>query len=195
MTRKPYSLTLGLPAALVFGLGAAIGNQAADKIDLSDTVAFVDMERLRTDFPLHVERETARKALHAEYDRELGKLEQIIKVKKMEAEQGYQKGTLEHDDAIVAHARAKREYELQGEKFATQLQRRLAQDIAEISRKLHAGVGEFAKKKGYQLVLRHRDTANAGLRSQVETEFVQDVLYNDQGLDITQQVIDFLKTK
>lgn len=189
MNRKRMSLTLGLPAALAFGLGTAISGGA--DVDLKDVVAIVDIEAVHNGFPLAAQREQDFKALVEKFQAELKAIEDEIAAKQLEIS-NFVEGSDERAAAVIAVELAKARRELHGQ-FAEQSSNRTREEFfQEVSLELRQGIADYARDKGLTLVLRKR-SPKPKARNQVDSDFAQDVIYATSELDITEQVIQFLQ--
>ena len=185
---------LSLPAAALIGVGAFVGGAgvpaAPNKIDLRPVVAIVDLERATRAFPMQVRVEEELAKLAEEYGTETQRAQE--KVRRLEQDLAqWESGTEAHIDAEIKLRLANSELKLVESKFEALYQREALKRKRNVEYRLHARIADFAKAKGYQLVLRTRKQDQG--RGQLDSNFVEDVIWAAPELDATEQLIQFLQ--
>lgn len=158
-------------------------------------IAVVDMDRARAGHPLYGTKKDELAKWAREKQDELKKLDKTIQAKRAQLN-AVEQGTEAYEKLLG---------EIQEKGYAlTYRDKRLRKDIVtrryamllELNNQVLDAVAELAVKRGIHLVLRRRvHHIKAPLGELMQRAESTDVLYAAASLDITQDVIDFLKTK
>lgn len=159
-------------------------------------IAVVDLDQATTAHPLFETRIKEHKEWARKQNLELDKLEKTIHAKQTQLKNTVQPGT-------PAAAKLRLEIETLRFKLNHWTKQLNSEGLAkrnrlllELQTQVLDAIAELAPKQGIHLVLRRRAQPDRGpLRGLVQRAESTDVLYASQSLDITEDVIDFLKTK
>lgn len=159
-------------------------------------IAVVDIERARAGHPLYQIKSRQLVEWRRAELAELQKLEKDIEARQTQLKNTVQPGTEaaenlagEIQDLGFRHQR-KKKWLLENSVHKRN------EMLLELHKQVLDAILELAPKRGIDLVLRRREPpAKAPLSAQMEHAMSSDVLYASAALDITEDVIDFLKTK
>lgn len=203
MKRTAFSVSLALPAAFLLGSFAGLplpswaGQNGAGS--LAGSVAVVDLERVLGSYQKYRTALEAVRKDHEERQKELDAAENQVKSLNGEVA-ALTKGTADWVDMTAKLASADAAYKARSQAVDLWVNQRLAEVRQQAVDEVLAAVGDLAKRKGVQLVLRHRSAVDdprlddrQKLQLKMQLLDVLEELYHAPALDMTQDVIDLLK--
>lgn len=193
MKRTTISLSLGFPAAFLVGSLAGLPVQGPARSDLSKAVAVVDLQRVLESYPNAGAELEALREQATRVQARLQSMEERNKQLQMEVE-GYERGSKEWTEAVSVFEGAKATFETLAKREQQRLDYEKARIEEQAIRAVRAAVSELATKKGLQLVLRLSVVPDeAPLAERLTRHELVTVLHHDRALDMTDDVIEFLK--
>ena len=158
-------------------------------------IAVVDMERARKGHPLYKVRSKEFADWGRSQQDEIKKLDKTIQTMQTQLKtlqrgtEAYEKLAGEIQDSISKYQRLRKW-------FRDKTQAKHARMVLELHKQVLEAIGELAPKRGIHLVLRRQPHLVKGLLGErIKRVEATDVLYASATLDITDDVIDYLKTK
>lgn len=180
MNRRLSTMLLGLPAALGLGVGALVGHGAtapANPVDLKGAIAVFNWSAAWQAFPAKIAFEEEFQQLQAQLRRELDQLRNEVLA--CEANLAtVQEGTDDHEDLLLEHQAAADKFERVRRSHERKHGRQFEERGREVTLELREQVREFAKARGYQMIMR-RNTDT--------------MVYAADALDVTVGLVQFLK--
>lgn len=194
---RKLPLAVSLPAALLLGATAAVARPAPQDpvaAAAAPTIAMVDIDRVLKAYPGAEAQQAAWKVMEADFKSKMEALEAEVR-QAMGEREAFTQGTPERLRANLGYELKRLEYEEFHKILAAQAEQRKADVALELYGEIRRGIAAFAKAKGVQLVLRLRaDDPNLPKSMRLENNQQREVLYHDPALELTEDVIKFLKT-
>lgn len=190
---RQLPLAVSLPAALFLGATAVVARPAPQD-PAGPKTAVVDIDRVLKSYPGAEAKQNEWKVMEAGFQRQMDDLKAQVE-EAMGRRQAFDEGTEERWRANLAYDLKRVEYEEMAKIFDARANQRRLDISLELYEEIRRGIAAFAKEKGLQTVLRLR-TDNPALPKAARAEANQqrEILYHDPSLEVTDDVIRFLKT-
>ena len=193
---EKFSAFLGFPVAVLAGAGLTFSFQdpGAGALDLSRSIGVVDAIAVINAYPAAIAGQAALQKLDADFRAEMNLHDQKIQQLEMDI-QSLENGTQDQRLKTLQLDQAKRYAQGLINLHLERMQGETTQFTVDMYEDFWAAVDKVAKAKGLQVVLRKREydpTIPAELRRASNDR--RTVLYAAPELDVTQDVINMLKT-
>lgn len=189
---RKLPLALGLPAAFLAGLTA--DPVLAPTQDPAPKTAVVDIDRVLKAYPGAEARQEEWKTMEAGFQRQMDGL----KAEAQEAgaqRDGFDEGTKERATADLQYQLKRLQYDETLKIFSAQADEFRAKIALDLYGEIRRGIAEFAKEKGIAAVLRARaDNTAMPVSTRLDANQQRDLLFHDASIDVTEDVIRFMKT-
>lgn len=189
---RKLPLALALPAAFLAGLTA--DPVLAPTQDPAPKTVVVDIDRVLKAYPGAEARQEEWKVMEGGFQKQMD----ALKAEAQEAgalRDGFDEGTKERATADLQYQLKRLQYDETLKIFSAQADEFRANIALDLYGEIRRGIAEFAKEKGISAVLRVRaDNAAMPVSSRLDANQQRDVLFHDASIDVTEDVIRFMKT-